>query len=224
MDFLKPGSSFMEGLGLLANLMLLNLLTLVLCIPVITAGASITAMYYVLLKIVREEEGDIMQQFFRAFKLNFKQATIIWIIMVAVFAVLFVDWRIIRMQGDEFPGFVIILLYGAIAVIYLISLYVFPVLSRYKNTIGGTFKTAFAMAAYGISMLRTVICGIINLVPLALLYIFGYAIVPIFLAFCFTGPGYFRARIYDGLFSSYENGPEQDNPSDPALENQEEEE
>jgi uncharacterized membrane protein YesL len=184
--------------------MILNFLTILLCIPVVTAGASVTSMFYVLLKLVRQEEGDMIQQYFHAFKENFRQATIIWFILVAVFAALFVDWRIIRMQGDEFPGIVIILLYGAIAVIYLISLYVFPVLSRYKNTIGGTFKTAFAMSVYGMTMFRTVICGILNLIPLAVLYIFGYSVIPLFLAFCFTGPGYFRARIYSGLFTTYE--------------------
>ena len=204
MDFLTPGSKFMESLELLANLMLLNLLTLVCCLPVITAGASLTAMHYVLGKLVRDEEGDLMGQFFQSFKENFVQATIIWIIMVIVWIALFVDWRIIRMQGDQFPGIVIILLYGAIAIIYLVSLYVFPVLSRYRNSIGGTFKTAFAMAVYGITMFRTFICGIVNLLPLAALYFFGYVIIPVFLAFCFTGPGYIRARIYKQLFSNYE--------------------
>lgn len=209
MDFLKPGSRFMNALGVLANLMILNFLTLLLCLPIITAGASLTAMHYVLLKIVKEEDPEIMTEYFHSFKMNFKQATIIWIIMVLIYAVMFVDWRITRMQGDQFAGIIIILLYGAIAVIYLISLYVFPVLARYKNTIGGTFKTAFAMAVYGITMGRTIICGLVNLVPIAVLYIFGYSVVPIFLAFCFTGPGYIRARIYNNLFTAYEKGTQQ---------------
>ncbi len=204
MDFLKPESKFMTWLGILANLMILNFLTLLLCLPIVTAGASLTAMHYVLQKQVRGEEGDLIQQYFHAFKLNFKQATILWFIMLIVYAALFVDWRIIRMQGDEFPGIVIILLYGAIAVIYMISLYVFPVLARYKNTIGGTIKTSFAMGVYGLSMFRTIICGIVNLLPLAILYFFGYPVIPLFLAFCFTGPGFIRANIYKGLFSSYE--------------------
>ncbi|MBR2794388.1 MAG: YesL family protein [Solobacterium sp.] len=204
MDFLRPDSKFMTWLGLLANLMILNFITLFTCIPIITAGASLTAMHYVLQKIVREEDNDLIGQFFHSFKMNFKQATIIWVILVFVFAVLFVDWRILRMQGDEFPGFFIILMYGAIAIVYLISLYVFPVLARYKNTIGGTFKTSFALAVYGITMFRTFICGLVNLVPMAVLYIFGYPVIPVFLAFCFTGPGYVRARIYRTLFSSYE--------------------
>ena len=206
MDIFQPDSKFMSVLNVMANLMLLNILTLALCIPVVTAGASLTAMHYVLLKVTRDEEGDIIQQFFRAFKLNFKQATILWIGMLIVYAALFVDWRIIRMQGDQFPGIVIILLYAAIAVIYLISLYIFPVLARYKNSIGGTIKTAFAMAVYGITGLRTFICGLINLVPLFLLFLLGYAVVPVFLCFCFSGPGYFRAKIYRTLFSTYETG------------------
>lgn len=206
MDFLRPGSRFMNALGILASLMILNFLTLLLCLPLLTAGASLTAMHYVLLKIVKDEEPEIITEFFHSFKMNFKQATIIWIIMLAVYALLFVDWRIIRMQGDEFPGIVIILLYGAIAVIYMISLYVFPVLARYKNTIGGTFKTAFAMAVYGITMARTIICAIVSLAPIVILYIFGYSVVPVFLAFCFTGPGYIRARIYKNLFTAYEAG------------------
>ena len=204
MNFLKPESKFMTMLGILANLMIVNFMTLLLCLPVVTAGASLTAMHYVLQKMVREEETDLVSMFFHSFKMNFKQATIIWFIMLAVSAVLFVDWRILRMQGDQFPGFVIILLYAAIAVIYLIFLYVFPVLSRYKNTIPGTFKTAFAMAAYGISMFRTFICGLVNVVPLAVLYIFGYPVIPLFLAFCFTGPAYVRAKIYKSLFDHYE--------------------
>ncbi len=214
MDIFKPDSKFMNALGLLANLMIVNILTLLLCLPVITAGASLTAMFYVLMKIANEEEGDIPQQFFSAFKANFKQATIIWIIMIVVYAVMFVDWRITRMQGDQFSGIMLILLYGAIIVIYLISLYVFPVLSRYKNTIGGTFKTAFAMAVYGITGFRTILCGLINFVPLILLYLLGYAVVPVFLAFCFSGPGYARTLIYRNLFRNYEAGGQEKQPSE----------
>jgi uncharacterized membrane protein YesL len=205
-NLFEEGSALQRFLIKTADLMILNLVTLLMCIPVITAGAALTGMHYVLLKMVRGEEGYIVRSFFRSSKRNLRQATILWIMMLVVFAVLFVDWRIIRMQGDEFPGFVIVLLYGAIVVIYLISLYIFPVLARYKNTIGGTIKTAFAMAVYGITGLRTFICGLINLVPLFLLFLLGYAVVPVFLCFCFSGPGYFRAKIYRTLFSTYETG------------------
>ena len=91
MDIFQHDSKFMSALGVMANLMMLNFLTLLLCLPVITAGASLTAMHYVLLKIVKDEEGNIPEQFFRAFKMNFRQATIIWIGMVIIYAAMFVD-------------------------------------------------------------------------------------------------------------------------------------
>ena len=58
MDIFQPDSKFMSVLNVMANLMLLNILTLALCIPVVTAGASLTAMHYVLLKVARDEEGE----------------------------------------------------------------------------------------------------------------------------------------------------------------------
>ena len=159
-------------------------------------------MHYVLQKIVREEDTNIMDQFFHSFKMNFLQATIIWFILVFIFAVLFVDWRILRMQGNEFPVFMNILLLAAVIIIYLISLYVFPILSRYQNTVPGTIKAALTMSVVG--TIRTIGSAIVYPIPYVILFFVGYPIVPIILCFCFTGPGYFRAKMYDGLFLTYE--------------------
>ena len=124
MKFLEIDSPFMRVLGRIADLMIINFLTILLCIPVITAGAAFTAMHYVLLKIVRDEEGYIVKQYFRSFKENFLQATILWIGMLAVSAALFVDWRIMRMQGDQFSGVMLILLFAAALASYLIMIYI----------------------------------------------------------------------------------------------------
>ena len=202
--FLQLDSPFMRFLGVMADLMILNILTLLLCIPVITAGAAFTAMHFVLLKIVRGEESYIARTFFRAFKENFRQATILWVGMLAIYGLLFVDWRILRMQGDEFPGILLILLVAALIVVYLISLYVFPVLSRYSNTLGGTVKTAFSMTVFGMLTLRTLAQGLLMFVPVLFLMAGGYSVDPIFLAFCFTAPGFLRAKMYSGLFRKYE--------------------
>ena len=192
----------MKKLGIMADLLILNLVTLVCCLPIVTAGAAFTAMHYVLLKIVRGEEGYVVKTFFRAFKENLLQGTILWIIMVVVYAALFVDWRILRMQGNEFPVFMNILLLAAVIIIYLISLYVFPILSRYQNTVPGTIKAALTMSVVG--TIRTIGSAIVYPIPYVILFFVGYPIVPIILCFCFTGPGYFRAKMYDGLFLTYE--------------------
>ena len=204
MDFLKIDSPFMKFLGTMADLMILNMLTVLCCVPIVTAGASFTAMHYVLQKLVRGEENYVSRQFFHAFKENFVQSTIIWIGMVVVYGALFVDWRILRMQGDQFPGFLIILLYGAAVIIFLYTLYIFPVLARYKNTIRGILKLAFSMTIMGSITLRTLAAGILYIVPFAILLIYGWGSIPILLLMGFTVPGFFRAMMYRGLFNKYE--------------------
>lgn len=71
-------NKLMRLLGKLANLVFLQLLTLICCLPIITAGASLTAMHKVLLQLRRDEEGSITKAFFHSFRINFRQATIIW--------------------------------------------------------------------------------------------------------------------------------------------------
>ena len=50
-------------IGKLGDLVLLNLLWLVCCIPVFTAGAATTAVYYVTLKLVRDEDDSTIKSF-----------------------------------------------------------------------------------------------------------------------------------------------------------------
>ena len=202
-------SPFMRFLGTIADLMILNFLTILCCIPVVTAGASFTAMHYVLTKIVRNEEGYIAKAFFKAFKQNLLQGIFLWIGMIGVGALLYMDWVILKSNSDKFPAALLILLYAAVLVIYLIALYVFPVLSRYHNTIRGTLKMSFSMAVFGIITLRTILNGVLFLAPFVVLWYGGWNSIPFLVVFCFTVPGYFRAMLYNGLFKKYELSPEE---------------
>ena len=74
---------FWRFIGKLCDVMILNVLWVLCSIPVVTMGASTTAVYYVTLKLVRDEEGPTIRSFFKSFKENFRQATIIWLIMLA---------------------------------------------------------------------------------------------------------------------------------------------
>ena len=70
--FFNMDNKFFTFMGRIADLCILNIICLVCCIPIVTAGASITAMYYVTLKMVRNEEAYIVRSFFKSFKDNFK--------------------------------------------------------------------------------------------------------------------------------------------------------
>ena len=69
-------------IGKLGDLVLLNLLWVICCIPVFTAGAATTAVYYVTLKLVRDDDGSTIKSFFHSFTQNFKQATAIWLMIL----------------------------------------------------------------------------------------------------------------------------------------------
>ena len=120
-------------MGRVADLILLNILCILCCIPIVTAGASITALYYVTLKMARDEESYIIRSFFRSFKQNFKQATIINVILLLTGAVLFIDLRIAKCgSGMLYKG--LFTLFIAFAIIYaLILLYIYPILPSFST-------------------------------------------------------------------------------------------
>ena len=109
------------------------------------------------------------------------------------------------MQGEDFPMIYVVLLYMAIGVVYLIFLYVFPVLSHYTNTIRGTFKSAFTMSVLGIITIRTLLMGIVWPLAFVALYLWGYPVIPVVVVLCFSGPGLVRAWLYSGIFKVYED-------------------
>ena len=139
-------NGFFRAMGRLADLMLLNLVFIVCSLPVFTIGASLTAMYYVALKMAANEEGYVFRSFFKSFRQNFKQATIIWIIMLFLGCVLGIDMYILNHSGTTI-GTVMLVMVSATTILYAMELiYVFPLLSRFENKLTTTLRNAFIMA------------------------------------------------------------------------------
>lgn len=91
MNFNWIDNPIMRGMGRVADFIILNLLWIVCSIPIITIGASTTALYTVMLKLVKNEEGYIAKGFLKAFKENFKQSTIMWAIFLLLGILFVVD-------------------------------------------------------------------------------------------------------------------------------------
>lgn len=139
-------NAFFRAMGRLADLMLLNFIFIICSLPIFTIGASLTAMYYVTLKMAANEEGYVFRSFLKSFRQNFKQATAIWIIMLFFGAVLVLDLLILHNMGGSF-GTVFFVMVSALSILYLMVLiYVFPVLSRFENKVTTTLRNAFIMA------------------------------------------------------------------------------
>ncbi len=135
-----------RGLGRIADLMILNIVFIICCIPIFTIGASLTALNYVTLKMHDGEEGYITRSFFRSFRQNFKQATGLWMIMLFAGLVLVLDLLILRNTEGTFASVLTVIILIVCMVYLIVFLYLFAVLSRFDNTIRNTLQNSFIMA------------------------------------------------------------------------------
>ena len=132
-----------------------NILWFICSIPIFTIGASTTALYYTCLKIVRNEEGNVTKTFFKSFKENFRQATVIWLILFAIGSFLAFDFYVLynlrlntAMPMAAFWTILLAILIGAI-IIYLIVLFmIFPLQASVINTTPNMFKNAFLIGTH----------------------------------------------------------------------------
>lgn len=195
-------SPLMNVLNKMADLMWLNILTLICCIPVITAGAVLTSMHYVALKIVRNEESYITRSFFKSFKTNFRQATLIWLLLMLVAAILGGDYYIITKSGMQFSQVLVVLIMAAGVLVICTSLYVFPVLAKFDNTIMGTIRNAFIMSI--LQLPKTVVMFVMAFFPL-IIYLVSLRLIPIIFLFGFSLPAYASAMLYNKFFQKLED-------------------
>ena len=127
----------------------LNILWFICCIPIVTIGASTTALFYVTLKIAKNEEGSLTKAFFHSFKENLRQGTAIWLILLVVGVVLGIDGYVLYHMRFEnvFWTLCTAVFFVAAAAYAVILMYIFPLLARFDNTIGAMFKNSLLIGA-----------------------------------------------------------------------------
>ncbi len=162
-------------IGKLTDLVLLTLLWAVTSLPVVTVGASSTALYYVTMKLAEDKEGSIIRSYFRAFKENFKQSTVCWLIMLAIGLVLGGDFYICVRMMEYQPAKILLIVFFVLAVIYLMVLtYLFPLLARCDAGNKKIFLLAFLMPfrQFGWTVLMLVITASVLAVGIFVQWLF----------------------------------------------------
>ena len=207
-------SPIMRFLGRVGDMMILNILVMICCIPIITVGAAFTAMHYVLLKMVRDEEGYLIRGFFKSFVQNFKQATLIWLLMLLVAAVYVGDSYIFGYSGVAFPRFLIIAIIAVGVTMMMVAMYVFPLLARFDNTIKNTLRNAVVLTVANLP--KTILMALIYVLPLILVYYSAYSTIFIIM-FGFSVPAYGAAYLYSGIFKKFEPETEQTSDMDFSI-------
>ena len=155
MRFFSYDSKFGQLFLKLAYGCCLNVLWLICCLPIVTIGASTTALYYTSFKIAKDEGSYITTMFFRSFKQNFKQATIIWLIMLVTGLVIVADAVLLGRLRATSTGTVAVIWTLLLACIFacmiayaIVLTYIFPLLSIASNTTANMFKNAFLIGTH----------------------------------------------------------------------------
>lgn len=204
MNIFSTDSKFYMFMTRTMELFVLNILFLVCCIPVFTIGAAASAFYTILLKIVRNESGYIAREYFNAFRSNFRQSTILWLILGGIGALFYFDLRVSNVVEGSL-GYALRTLFWLFIFIWgCVVSYAFPLIARFQNTAFKVMKNAFWMA-FGY-LPWTVSILVIKSLPGFLIYFnpsLFWKLLPLFLTIGVALQGLGCAAILNHVFQNY---------------------
>lgn len=124
------------------DFILLNILWLLTSIPVVTLGAATAALYSVMMSVAEKKEGYIIKDYWKAFCRNFKQSTVVWILLLFLGACLWFDLTFIGVVPGLFRQIGTVVL-GAVLIFYFMEcIFVFPLIAKFENSTGNMIKNA----------------------------------------------------------------------------------
>ena len=168
---LQNDGKFVKVLNRIADLVGLNLLAILFCIPIVTIGASITAVYGCIFRIQEKKEGYLIKDFWKLFKASFRSSTIIYLVGVLVISMLYLDYHIFA--ADRTMNALQILVIAAGIIVAEIFTYAFPMESYFENTVKATVRNAVLLGISNIPYtllmlgLNTLPFFIISKIPIA---------------------------------------------------------
>ena len=140
---LQNDGKFVKVLNRIADLVGLNLLAILFCIPIVTIGASITAVYGCIFRIQEKREGYLTKDLWKLFKECFRSSTIIYLVGVAVVAMLYLDYQIFA-TDSRLDILQVLVVAGGILVAEIFT-YAFPMESYFENSLKATVKNALLL-------------------------------------------------------------------------------
>lgn len=202
MHVFSPDSKLMISLSRLGDLVLLNFFFLLTCLPVFTIGAAVTALYTVTFRNLKEWENGL-KAYFKAFIDNFKQSTVIWLILLLVGGCTLFDAMLFR----QMTGFAHYLYIPSVILFILViftASYAFPLLSQFNNGNKQTLKNALLLSLGYLP--RSLLIGALNAMPFLLLsfdllLFLDAAFLWVFLYF--SAIAYFDALLLKKVFAPY---------------------
>ena len=169
MNLLNEDNVFHVFLNKLGDIVIANLLFILCCIPVITIGPSLTALYHCMMRTVKGNNNGTTKTFFRAFKENFKQSLIIWLLILAAGTMLILNIRFLLHAEGSAAHMLFYLSEGVLTLLIIFTLYIFPVIATFANTLGALCRNAFLLAFMHFP--TTIAIAVITIFPLYMTYL-----------------------------------------------------
>lgn len=174
-NFFNYEGGVFSALNKTCDILFLGLLWILFCIPIVTIGASTTALYYTTAKVIRKENGYVFKQFWHAFKSNFFNGTIFTVILLILSAIFIMNFNYVnQVQATSSK----VLFYVYVVMVYFIFstvIYLFPALSRFEMKRLDLIKLSFFMATRHLP--STILMQLILAMSAFLLYLIPFAII-----------------------------------------------
>lgn len=187
------------------DLAILNFCFLISCIPVVTVGGALTALYSVNLRMVRGEEGNVFADYWKAFRDNFRQGTGIWLLLAALAGLFALDfWALNQLSGPV--SFVLKILLGVLLLVVLAAAqYAFAYTARFSDTFGVTLKNSLMICGANLLPTASLLC-MSFLAAFVSLYSLGFFLraIYIWLALGFSTLNYLQSFLLRRVFAQYE--------------------
>lgn len=145
--FLDPNSPLMDALRKLTDLMFCNLAFCIFSLPLFTVGASLSALYTCTRALVDDEEDPIIvRTFWRAFRKNFPQATLLWLLCLAAAALLGAYYWAVGLMPLGVQKLYRVTFF-LLCVVFLFGFqYIFPLQARYRMKMRHLLKNAWLLS------------------------------------------------------------------------------
>lgn len=198
-DLFKPEAPIWKFMELFVELVKLNIIFLLTSLPIVTIGASITAMNSVCFKLREKRAGYIVDDYFNAFRGNFKNSTITWIVFLCylVQLVMSINSRALN-QGT------IIMLGIASSMVLTVVIYALAMFARFDNGLLDTIVKASFIGVVGIPYIIVIMLMMIALTMATFTtYLTMFIALPIWILFGFSTVGYISAVFYLRVFRRF---------------------
>ena len=200
--FFDSGNPVMKFLARLVDLAVLNIVTVVYSLPLVTAGGAMAAMNHVLLHLVRGDETYVIRMFRKSFKENFRQGIPEGLLVILIAVITATDLWAFHGSGSKAVTMTMIVISIAALLLFVSAVYMFALQARYDNSVKGTIMNAFRLSLGNLP--RTAGMAVAwTIWALVLVYLHRAAPL-VFMLYGFTLPGYLCAMLYDGIFRKLE--------------------